>query len=76
MAPILAEMRVNKSAEFYLLFKEKLLTHLPECEAGFEVFVIGDSTALGVKEALERQFAFLREEDGELPKFHLHVDYE
>ena len=73
---ILGEMWVNKLAEFYLLFKEKLLTHLPECEAGFEVFVIGDSTALGVKNVLERQFAYLREEDRELPKFHLRIDYE
>ena len=75
-APILAEKRVDKSADFYLLFKEKLLTHLPECEAGFEIFVMGDSTALGVKDALERQFAYLREDDGEIPEFHLHVDYE
>ena len=37
---------------------------------------MGDSTALGVKDALERQFTFLREEDGELPEFHLHINYE
>ena len=69
----LAWLTVQTSASWVMNFKEIVLLHPDYFSDSMVLVFIGDSSALGLKKAVERQIEELQSEDGDFPKSRIFV---